>query len=294
MYDGVRLHSAKLTIDSPDSEETLEDAEESRLKMRNKMVQINYGKLNALYEIFVPQQEFSVEETYFSIPSTSNNGSESKEVTSDLLIPKMPKEKTSGTILCVTPLPKNIAVKAKNVSNTKLRNFIEKFMGTLCFGNDHFATITGYGDYVQGNLTICHVYYVEGLAEQVATEPNSPVLIENADELDQEDVVEFDGNMFYNPPPTPVFEEAESSSTYQDPSTLCSKVCMYASTVSTIEPKNIKEAMLDHIWIEFMQDELNHFKPLDVWELFECPIGRNIIAVKWIWKNKTDVENTII
>ncbi|GJU44371.1 retrovirus-related pol polyprotein from transposon TNT 1-94 [Tanacetum coccineum] len=92
MYDGEILHSAKLTIDSPDSEETLEDAEESRLKMRNKMVQINYGKLNALYEIFVPQQEFSVEETYFSIPSTSNNGSESKEVTSDLLIPKMPKE----------------------------------------------------------------------------------------------------------------------------------------------------------------------------------------------------------
>ncbi|GKB93507.1 hypothetical protein Tco_0979644 [Tanacetum coccineum] len=92
MYDGEMLHSAKLKIDSPDSEETLEDAEESRLKMRNKMVQINYGKLNALYETFVPQQEFSVEQTYFSIPSTSNNGSESKEVTSDLPIPKMPKE----------------------------------------------------------------------------------------------------------------------------------------------------------------------------------------------------------
>ncbi|GJY38987.1 retrovirus-related pol polyprotein from transposon TNT 1-94 [Tanacetum coccineum] len=31
------------------------------------------------------------------------------------------------------------------------------------FGNDHFAAITGYGDYVQGNLMICHIYYVEGL-----------------------------------------------------------------------------------------------------------------------------------
>ncbi|GJT62689.1 RNA-directed DNA polymerase, eukaryota [Tanacetum coccineum] len=38
MYDGEKLHSAKLIIDSQDSEETLEDAEESRLKMRNKMV----------------------------------------------------------------------------------------------------------------------------------------------------------------------------------------------------------------------------------------------------------------
>nr|GEU85623.1 retrovirus-related Pol polyprotein from transposon TNT 1-94 [Tanacetum cinerariifolium] len=37
MYDVEMLHSAKLNIDSPDSEETLKDAEESRLKMRNKM-----------------------------------------------------------------------------------------------------------------------------------------------------------------------------------------------------------------------------------------------------------------
>ncbi|GJS09832.1 hypothetical protein Tco_0366628 [Tanacetum coccineum] len=44
-----------------------------------------------------------------------------------------------------------------------LENFIEKFMGTVRFGNDHFAATTGYGDYVQGNITVCHVYYVEGL-----------------------------------------------------------------------------------------------------------------------------------
>ncbi|GJZ90414.1 integrase, catalytic region, zinc finger, CCHC-type containing protein [Tanacetum coccineum] len=52
---------------------------------------------------------------------------------------------------------------------------------------------------------------VSSLAEQVVTEPNSPVLNENADEFVQEDVADFDGNMFYNAPPTPVFEEAESS-----------------------------------------------------------------------------------
>ncbi|GKB72388.1 hypothetical protein Tco_0933800 [Tanacetum coccineum] len=40
-------------------------------------------------------------------------------------------------------------------------------MGTVRFGNDHFAPITVYGDYVQGNLTICHVYYVEGLGHKL-------------------------------------------------------------------------------------------------------------------------------
>ncbi|GJY45204.1 retrovirus-related pol polyprotein from transposon TNT 1-94 [Tanacetum coccineum] len=37
------------------------------------------------------------------------------------------------------------------------------------------------------------------------------------------------------------------------------EVCMYALTVSTIEPKNIKEAMLDHSWIESMQENVLMF-----------------------------------
>ncbi|GKA55841.1 integrase, catalytic region, zinc finger, CCHC-type containing protein [Tanacetum coccineum] len=48
-----------------------------------------------------------------------------------------------------------------------LKNFVEKFMGTVRFGNDHFATIKCYGDYVQGNIMICHVYYVEGLGHNL-------------------------------------------------------------------------------------------------------------------------------
>ncbi|GJV22566.1 hypothetical protein Tco_1371586 [Tanacetum coccineum] len=55
---------------------------------------------------------------------------------------------------------------------------------------------------------------VFSLAEQVSNEQNSPILKENSDEFVQEDVAEFDGNVFYNAPPTPTFEEAESSSTY--------------------------------------------------------------------------------
>ncbi|GJW94422.1 hypothetical protein Tco_0174094 [Tanacetum coccineum] len=48
-----------------------------------------------------------------------------------------------------------------------LKNFIEKFMGTVRFENDNFTAITGYGDYIQGNITICHVYYVEGLGHNL-------------------------------------------------------------------------------------------------------------------------------
>nr|GFB28030.1 hypothetical protein [Tanacetum cinerariifolium] len=33
-------------------------------------------------------------------------------------------------------------------------------------------------------------------------------------------------------------------------------MCMYALTVSTMEPKNVKEAMTDPAWIDSMQEEL--------------------------------------
>ncbi|GJY32350.1 hypothetical protein Tco_0415845 [Tanacetum coccineum] len=44
-----------------------------------------------------------------------------------------------------------------------LSNFVEQFLGTVKFGNDQIAPILGYGDLVQGNITIKRVYYVEGL-----------------------------------------------------------------------------------------------------------------------------------
>nr|GEU98526.1 ribonuclease H-like domain-containing protein [Tanacetum cinerariifolium] len=50
------------------------------------------------------------------------------------------------------------------MGNLKLLiNFMEKFLGTVKFGNDQIAPILGYGDRVQGVVTIKRVYYVEGL-----------------------------------------------------------------------------------------------------------------------------------
>ncbi|GJR00290.1 retrovirus-related pol polyprotein from transposon TNT 1-94 [Tanacetum coccineum] len=38
-----------------------------------------------------------------------------------------------------------------------------KFLGTVCFGNDHVAAILGFGDLQWGNILIIRVYFVEGL-----------------------------------------------------------------------------------------------------------------------------------
>nr|GEV31290.1 retrotransposon protein, putative, unclassified [Tanacetum cinerariifolium] len=72
------------------------------------------------------------------------------------------------------------------------------------------------------------------------------------------------------------------------------EMCMFALTVSTAEPKNIKEAMADSAWIEAMQEELHQFDKLQVWELVDKPFGKPIIRLKWLWKNKKDEDQTVI
>ncbi|GJT66099.1 integrase, catalytic region, zinc finger, CCHC-type containing protein [Tanacetum coccineum] len=42
-----------------------------------------------------------------------------------------------------------------------LTNFVEKFLGTVHYGNNDFAVIAGYGDVVIGSMTIKKVYYVK-------------------------------------------------------------------------------------------------------------------------------------
>nr|GEW41182.1 retrovirus-related Pol polyprotein from transposon TNT 1-94 [Tanacetum cinerariifolium] len=70
-------------------------------------------------------------------------------------------------------------------------------------------------------------------------------------------------------------------------------MCMFALTVSTAEPKNIKEAMANSAWIEAMQEELHQFDRLQVWELVDKPFGKSVTRLKWLWKNKKDEDQTM-
>nr|GEX78174.1 integrase, catalytic region, zinc finger, CCHC-type, peptidase aspartic, catalytic [Tanacetum cinerariifolium] len=70
------------------------------------------------------------------------------------------------------------------------------------------------------------------------------------------------------------------------------EMCMFTLAVSRTEQENIKEAMADSVWIESMQKELHQFDRLDVWELVDRPLCKNVINMNWLWKNKRDEENT--
>nr|GFA90126.1 retrovirus-related Pol polyprotein from transposon TNT 1-94 [Tanacetum cinerariifolium] len=99
---------------------------------------------------------------------------------------------------------------------------------------------------------------------------NIPITSQDVDELNPNAMV--DGNTFVNPFANLSTSASTASSSQQnvDPSNMHTNqlrsdgdMCMYAISVSSMEPKNIKEAMTDPAWIDSMQEELLQFKRLD-------------------------------
>nr|GFC15757.1 hypothetical protein [Tanacetum cinerariifolium] len=135
---------------------------------------------------------------------------------------------------------------------------------------------------------------------------NILITSQDVDELNPNAMV--DGNTFVNPFVTSSSNAAETSSSQNDhpleqvigePSRPVltrnqlrsdGDMWLYALTVSSMEPKNVKEAMTDPAWIESMQEELLQFKRMDVWVLVPTPDNISPLTLKWIFKKKHDEE----
>ncbi|GKC15372.1 integrase, catalytic region, zinc finger, CCHC-type containing protein, partial [Tanacetum coccineum] len=72
-----------------------------------------------------------------------------------------------GELCPLTRLSVQCCSKHMTGNRSKLKNFVEKFIGSVRFGNDHFGAIMGYGDYVIGDSVIFRVYYMEGLGHNL-------------------------------------------------------------------------------------------------------------------------------
>ncbi|GJR07970.1 retrovirus-related pol polyprotein from transposon TNT 1-94 [Tanacetum coccineum] len=116
------------------------------------------------------------------------------------------------------------------------------------------------------------------------SEPSTPTNVHAEENNDNQADTQHE---FTNPFCTPPVQTRRQLAT--DP-----VMCMLALTVSIVEPKTIKEAMDDSAWIEAMQEELHQFDRLQVWELVSKPFGKNVIKLKWLWKNKKDEDQTVI
>nr|GFB09110.1 retrovirus-related Pol polyprotein from transposon TNT 1-94 [Tanacetum cinerariifolium]GFB09132.1 retrovirus-related Pol polyprotein from transposon TNT 1-94 [Tanacetum cinerariifolium] len=82
--------------------------------------------------------------------------------------PKSGKENVNPNLVKIVLFIVDSGCSKHMTGNLKLLiNFVEKFLGTVKFRNDQIAPILGYGDLVQGAVTIKRVYYVEGLSHNL-------------------------------------------------------------------------------------------------------------------------------
>ncbi|GJV65640.1 retrovirus-related pol polyprotein from transposon TNT 1-94 [Tanacetum coccineum] len=72
------------------------------------------------------------------------------------------------------------------------------------------------------------------------------------------------------------------------------EICMFALTVNKAEPKNIKEAMADHTWIEAMRKNCISLTDFMSGNLLTNPFGKTVIGLNWLWKNKKNEYSTVI
>ncbi|GJR12119.1 hypothetical protein Tco_0794771 [Tanacetum coccineum] len=129
LYSVVSLYNNDVHAYVFDSEETLDDVEKSELKMKEIQKDENIQKLK-IKSIDYNKLNHLFEDFDIQLCLWIFNSGCSKHMTGNLKL---------------------------------LNNFVEKFISTVKFGNDHFSVIMGFGDYVHENIKICHVYYVEGL-----------------------------------------------------------------------------------------------------------------------------------
>nr|GEW32985.1 retrovirus-related Pol polyprotein from transposon TNT 1-94 [Tanacetum cinerariifolium] len=213
--------------------------------------------------------------------------------------------------------------KHKTGDRSQLTNFVKKFLGTVKFGNDHVAKIMGYSDYQIGNVTISRVYFVEGLRHNLfsvgqfcdsdlkVSFRQQTCFICNLEGVDLltgsrgknlytmslGDMKASSHDLLFQP----LFDELLTPPSSVNPPApeviaLIAKVIAPEPAKSIGSPSSTTvdqdapspNALTQSCWIKAMQEKLNEFGRLEVWELVSRPDKVMVITLKWIYKVKLD------
>jgi hypothetical protein len=59
------------------------------------------------------------------------------------------------------------------------------------------------------------------------------------------------------------------------------------------EPSSYKEAILDPLWQQAIDEELSALHKTDIWDLVPLPSGKSIVGCRWVYKIKTNSDGSI-
>ncbi|GJT44417.1 retrovirus-related pol polyprotein from transposon TNT 1-94 [Tanacetum coccineum] len=297
-------------------------ASESTITSSKSYYRMLYKKTSKAWKWWIAQQCPS---TYKWVPKTQKKW---VPKTQKKWVPKVrnesvPKRVSFAIVQLILFIVDSGCTKHMTGNVSLLCNFVEKYLGTVRFGNDQFAPILGYGDLVQGNIMINRVYYVEGLnhnlfsvgqfcdADLEASDydnsdpdpqlqnvsPSSDTTVPSQQELD----------LLFGPLYDEFFSAGTShvnnsssltdNSSQQDilPSTNIHPTTEPSTpTYVNAEENNNDQAEFTNPFCTPVQEVAESSLRNIVWELVDKPFGKNVIKLKWLWKNKKDEDQTVI
>ncbi|RDY13691.1 putative mitochondrial protein, partial [Mucuna pruriens] len=91
--------------------------------------------------------------------------------------------------------------------------------------------------------------------------------------------------------PSPQQQESSLEST---PRRLRSLVDVYETcNMAMLKLECYEEASKKEVWVKAMEEEIKMIEKNITWELIDCPHGKDIIRVKWVYKTKLNPDGTI-
>jgi len=66
-----------------------------------------------------------------------------------------------------------------------------------------------------------------------------------------------------------------------------------ASIHCLFEPSSYKEAILDSLWQQAMDEELSALHKTYTWDLVPLPPGKSVVGCRWVYKIKTNSDGSI-
>nr|GEW31499.1 retrovirus-related Pol polyprotein from transposon TNT 1-94 [Tanacetum cinerariifolium] len=191
-------------------------------------------------------------------------------------------------------------------NRSQLMNFVSKFFGTVRFGNDQIARIMGYYDYQLGNVVIstkdhlcsaCALGKSKKSSHQPKAEDTNQekLYLLHMDLYGPMRVASINGKRRTKDHPIEnVIDDPSRSISTRKQLETNAMWCYFDAFLTSVEPKNFKQAMTKPSWIDALQEEIHEVERLEVWELVSCPDKVFLIKLKWIYKIKTDEYGRVL
>ena len=63
--------------------------------------------------------------------------------------------------------------------------------------------------------------------------------------------------------------------------------------LAKFEPRNVKDALENEIWVEAMNEEIEQIEKNQTWTLVLGPKDKNVIGTKWVFRNKMNEDGNV-